>query len=136
MPDLHNNIPERTNVQDGIPANRNDDPTEFLDSRLNPNCFGSADENVPSCTCRIVFSCMKTYKSRYFREAGEEMTEKMQQVRQALADYIRSEGCSCCQNVPAHQAAAERLAKLLDVPRFDDNSGYDFWSFATPREGK
>ena len=59
---------------------------------------------------------------------------KLQKIRQALADYMRSEGCSCCENTTAHEESKERLAKLLDVPAYDDNSGYDFWQFVTPRE--
>lgn len=61
------------------------------------------------------------------------MTLKMMKIRQALADYIRSEGCSCCRNIEAHDAAKEVLGKLLEVPRYSDDSGYDFYQFATPR---
>jgi len=53
------------------------------------------------------------------------------EVRQALADYIRSEGCTCCQNIEEHKKAAKRLAELLDVPPYDDGSGYDFYKFCT-----
>jgi hypothetical protein len=48
------------------------------------------------------------------------------QVRQAFADYVNSEGCSCCRDDEAHRAAAERLAGFLRVPKFKDGSGYDF----------
>lgn len=34
-------------------------------------------------------------------------------IREALADYIASEGCSCCRNTEAHEDAARRLGKLL-----------------------
>lgn len=57
--------------------------------------------------------------------------EKIAAIRNALADYIRSEGCSCCQNTPKHEDAARRLAGLLDVPMYDDGSGYDFYKFPT-----
>lgn len=50
-------------------------------------------------------------------------------VRTALADYIASEGCSCCQDKEEHQRAAESLAKLLKVPKYKDGSGYDFTKF-------
>lgn len=53
----------------------------------------------------------------------------LEQIRTALADYIASEGCSCCQNKEAHDEAAARLAALLDVPAFTDGSGFDFWKF-------
>lgn len=51
------------------------------------------------------------------------------QIRQALADYMRSEGCGCCRDRDAHTAAQERLGKLLNVPKYADNSGYDFSKF-------
>ena len=51
------------------------------------------------------------------------------EIRRALADYIASEGCSCCRNVERHDEAAQRLALLLDVPRYDDQCGFDFYRF-------
>ena len=54
-------------------------------------------------------------------------------MRRAFADYVASEGCSCCQNTEAHEKAAKRIAKLLDVPKYADDSGYDFLRFRTPR---
>ena len=52
-------------------------------------------------------------------------------IRQALADYMRSEGCSCCRDNERHEANAKRLAKLLRVPKYKDGSGYDFTRFST-----
>jgi len=52
-------------------------------------------------------------------------------VRQALADYISSEGCSCCQNIDKHNEAQAKLAELLNVPPYGDESGYDFVRFKT-----
>lgn len=52
-------------------------------------------------------------------------------LRQAVADYMQSEGCSCCENTEAHKAARQRLAKLLRVPLYGDKSGYDFNRYAT-----
>jgi hypothetical protein len=48
-------------------------------------------------------------------------------LRQAVADYMYSEGCTCCQNVDAHHQHRERLAKLLGVQRRD--GWYDFSKF-------
>jgi hypothetical protein len=50
-------------------------------------------------------------------------------VRQAVAEYMHSEGCSCCRSEPEHSDAAARLAKLLRVPKYKDGSGYDFMRF-------
>jgi hypothetical protein len=54
-----------------------------------------------------------------------------EQIRQALADYMWSEGCSCCQNTDAHNEAKAKFAKLLKVPKWKDGSGYDFGKFQT-----
>ena len=59
------------------------------------------------------------------------MGKKLQEIRQAVADYMQSEGCSCCQDVEAHNYTAARLAKLLDVPEYDDGSGYNFSRFVS-----
>lgn len=50
-------------------------------------------------------------------------------LRTAVADYMRSEGCSCCCNIERHNENAARLAKLLKVPMYKDKSGYDFSKF-------
>lgn len=57
----------------------------------------------------------------------------LRQIRQAFADYVESEGCSCCRNERDHTAAANRLAELLSVPKYEDGSGYDFSKFSTGR---
>lgn len=61
----------------------------------------------------------------------KKLREFKKQVRQAVADYMRSEGCSCCRNVSAHKENEKRLAKLLNVPGYPDGSGYDFGKFET-----
>lgn len=52
---------------------------------------------------------------------------KVAEVRRLLADYILSEGCSCCENEDEHDKAVNALGKLLRVRKFEDGSGYD-WS--------
>lgn len=52
-------------------------------------------------------------------------------IRRALADYIASEGCSCCRDSNRHEEAAKRLAKLLRVKKYPDGSGYDFHAYQT-----
>ena len=53
-------------------------------------------------------------------------------IRRAFADYVASEGCSCCQNTEKHEAAARRLGRLLRVPEYEDGSGHDFGQFRSP----
>jgi hypothetical protein len=58
----------------------------------------------------------------------------LEQIRQAFADYVASEGCSCCQNTELHDEALQRLGKLLDIPAYSDGSGIDTWQFVSSRE--
>ena len=46
-------------------------------------------------------------------------------MRTAVADYMSSEGCSCCEGL-LHDEHKARLAKLLRVVPYADGSGYDF----------
>ena len=57
-------------------------------------------------------------------------------IRTAVADYMKSEGCSCCQNMEAHRRNKATLAKLLRVPKYEDGSGYDFARFRTDDSGR
>ena len=58
------------------------------------------------------------------------MLDEIKKIRQAVADYIRSEGCSCCEG-DDHGQHRIVLAKLLKVPMYKDKSGYDFGKFET-----
>ncbi len=51
------------------------------------------------------------------------------EIRNAIADYMRSEGCSCCRDIAEHEINTKRIAELLNVPIYDDSSGYDFPRF-------
>ena len=62
--------------------------------------------------------------------------KELEEIREAVANYIFSEGCSCCQNVEAHEEHKRRLAELLDVPEYSDGSGYDFSQFRTNQKEK
>lgn len=53
------------------------------------------------------------------------------ELRNAIADYMRAEGCSCCRAIEPHAEAAARIAKLLNVPKYKDGSGYDFYKFVS-----
>jgi hypothetical protein len=48
------------------------------------------------------------------------------EIRRLIADYMRSEGCTCCRDTEAHEKHAEALAKALKVQKYSDGSGYDF----------
>lgn len=56
-------------------------------------------------------------------------------MRRLIADYMSSEGCSCCRDVAAHEKHAAALAEALGVKKYSDGSGYDFSRHrSTPRE--
>lgn len=57
--------------------------------------------------------------------------KKLEQVRTAFADYWWSEGCTCCQDTDAHKKAEAELAALLQVPKYDDGSGFNWKLFVT-----
>ena len=57
------------------------------------------------------------------------MTQEINKIRQAVADYMWSEGCSCCRDIEAHATHEKRLALLLRVPMYSDKSGYNFAQF-------
>lgn len=54
------------------------------------------------------------------------LNERIEQIRTALADYMEGEGCGCCGNRDVQREAELRLAVLLNVKPYDDNSGADF----------
>ena len=57
----------------------------------------------------------------------------LKDIRRAVADYMRSEGCSCCRASDDHEYYTRVLAKLLRVPIYSDGSGYDFGKFESKK---
>lgn len=55
----------------------------------------------------------------------------LEEMRRLFADYVYSEGCECCQDIKPHDVAANKLGKLLDVEKYDDDSGYNFSKYRT-----
>lgn len=79
-------------------------------------------------------------EQRYITEAIEELEQSVKngqldalvslpEIRKAIANYMRSEGCGCCRDTAAHEKHEETIAKLLNVPMYKDGSGYDFKEF-------
>lgn len=65
----------------------------------------------------------------------------LSEIRRAVADYMQSEGCSCCRNVDDHDAHKATLGQMLRVSKYSDGSGYDFSLYRTgvlrgPRKAK
>lgn len=61
------------------------------------------------------------------------MRESLEEVREAVANYMQSEGCSCCQNITAHEMHTKVLGELLNVDKYSDDSGYEFSKYRTPK---
>lgn len=51
-------------------------------------------------------------------------------LREAIANYMQSEGCTCCQD-DSHKQHEEAIAKLLGVRKYPDGSGYNFQKYRT-----
>ena len=64
---------------------------------------------------------------------GNQEAAKVEAMRAAVADYMYSEGCSCCQDIEAHKRHTQRLAELLGVEKYDDGSGYNFAQYRTKK---
>lgn len=57
---------------------------------------------------------------------NKDVSKLKRELREAVANYMRSEGCSCCRDYEAHKEHEATLAKLLNVKKYNDNSGYYF----------
>ena len=55
----------------------------------------------------------------------------LEQIRQAFADYYKSEGCSCCRDESKHNEAEKRLAELLKPDMYEDGSGFNWNLYAS-----
>ena len=60
---------------------------------------------------------------------GKITDKTLEEIRRAVADYMSSEGCSCCGDYDAHNEHKAALGRLLNVPQYKDRSGYDFSRF-------
>ncbi len=58
-------------------------------------------------------------------------TEFKKEVRELIANYIQSEGCTCCQNIEEHTKAKWRLGELLECGKYNDEDVHNFYQYAT-----
>lgn len=54
------------------------------------------------------------------------------EIRRLVADYMGSEGCSCCRG-DDHEEHAEALGKALKVRKYEDGIGYNFAPYRSPK---
>lgn len=50
------------------------------------------------------------------------------EVRDLVAKLYCASGCSCCRDDDAWDAASKALGALLDIPKYEDRSGWDWYS--------
>jgi len=65
---------------------------------------------------------------------GAKRVVPLDEVRRLVADYMASEGCSCCRSIDKHRENTEALGKLLKVKPYSDGSGFNFAPFRTPEK--
>ena len=82
-------------------------------------CVKSRDDLADRLNRLIAVAEWREERLRRFRD----------QIRQAVANYMQSECCTCCQNVGAGEDNKTTLALLLNVPMYEDRSGWDFSKF-------
>lgn len=78
---------------------------------------------------------IRVYNATKAIQIAIDTLEKIPKIRTAFADYHSSEGCSCCRS-SIHPKNEERMAILLDVPKYEDKSGYNFAEFETKPKNK
>lgn len=61
--------------------------------------------------------------------AKKKIEPSFAEIRKAVADYVGSEGCNCCSGSD-HEEHKDHLGELLDIPKYSDGSGYDFYKVA------
>ena len=54
--------------------------------------------------------------------------KKIDKIRLAFCNYVRTEGCSCCEHDSHQKEDKEIICRLLKIPRYKDNSGWDIYS--------
>lgn len=51
------------------------------------------------------------------------------EIRFWVASLVRASGCSCCRDDDKWNESLKSLAKLLNVPKYNDGSGFNFHKF-------
>lgn len=70
------------------------------------------------------------YEDKIKSEVMKELRKFKKNVKEAIANYMFSEGCSCCEG-SNHDEHKRVIAEMLNVPKYRDGSGYDFSRFCS-----
>ena len=57
-------------------------------------------------------------------------------VRDLVATLWCASGCSCCRDDDAWEKASHELAELLGIPKYNNGSGYDWYSVCDAAKGQ
>lgn len=49
-------------------------------------------------------------------------------LREWVAKLYCAAGCDCCRDTDGWYEAAGKLGEMLNIPKYDDGSGYDFYA--------
>jgi hypothetical protein len=84
-------------------------------------------EDAKQTIGRLAKTIVSLYESRQFADARlAEANQRIRGIRAAVARYMQSEGCTCCEDIHEHEKNTRELAGLLQVPLRGDELGYDF----------
>ena len=82
---------------------------------------------------RPVNDDIKHMMNSKIEDALDDVREFKKKVREAVANYMVSEGCSCCQDYDQHKVHRQVLGELLDVEpqksSYDDEPYYNFYQY-------
>lgn len=70
----------------------------------------------------------KQIKRAFRAQPNPDVVELKKKLREAVANYMQSEGCSCCQG-DDHKEHEAIIAKLLGVRKYSDGSWYNFGKY-------
>lgn len=62
-----------------------------------------------------------------YRAMYEQEKAIIEQIKAAFSRYVKTEGCSCCQDTIGHKEAEKRLAELLNPEPYEDGSGWKWY---------
>jgi hypothetical protein len=58
----------------------------------------------------------------------EAQAAEIERLRGLVAKLYCAAGCSCCRDDTAWEAASDELAEGFNIPKYEDGSGYDWYS--------
>ncbi len=76
---------------------------------------------------RLAYIAASTKYTLLLKEEKERAKGLVDELRKLFSDYVKTEGCSCCQDEVPHSIAAAGIAELLGFEKYKDGSGYNFY---------